>query len=248
MNHKNQFRSISIDHKQTQMTIQMVFYTCLLSIAVFIHHGNRLNFTENFFSASDTILLAKIQQNRLEIVALALKSESPTLPLSLVNKPLHDEDPKFSEVSLSHAVLRQTKSQFEKLSELYCLALNVYFEARGESELGQRAVGHVVLNRVASRKFPKSICEVVRQGGEQKRYRCQFSWWCDGHSDNPRNKLSWYSAIRISKEIIEGASVDPTNGALWYHAHYVSPYWRTAFLQGPTIGQHIFYLNQTRKS
>lgn len=136
----------------------------------------------------------------------------------------------------------------QQLSGLQCMALNIYFEARGESEKGQRAVGHVVLNRAAHHKFPETICDVIRQGGEFPRHRCQFSWWCDGRSDTPRNRKSWEHALRIAKEVMGGNSVDPTNGALWYHAHYVNPYWRKAFLQGPTIGQHIFYRAQTRNS
>ena len=68
---------------------------------------------------------------------------------------------------------------------LRCMALNIYHEARGEPIEGKIAVGHVVLNRAASRRFPGQICAVVKQGGENRRYRCQFSWWCDGRSDRP---------------------------------------------------------------
>jgi spore germination cell wall hydrolase CwlJ-like protein len=148
----------------------------------------------------------------------------------------------------NNQTVQATKTPHKDLTGLQCLALNIYFEARGESEIGQRAVGHVVLNRVANHKFPKTICDVIRQGGEQRLYRCQFSWWCDGRSDKPKNNLSWQNALRIAKYIANGNSVDPTGGALWYHAEYVTPYWRTAFLEGPTIGSHIFYLAQTRQS
>ncbi len=133
-------------------------------------------------------------------------------------------------------------------SELYCLALNIYHEARGESEQGKHAVGHVVMNRVTDRRFPTSVCRVVRQGGERRRNRCQFSWWCDGRSDRPRNRTAWNSSLRIAQEIIVGLSSDPTDGALWYHADYVRPYWRKAFTRGPKIGQHIFYRARTGRT
>ena len=133
-------------------------------------------------------------------------------------------------------------------SELHCLALNIYHEARGESEQGKHAVGHVVMNRVTDRRFPRSVCQVVRQGGERRRNRCQFSWWCDGRSDRPRNRTSWDLSIDIAHEIIAGLSSDPTGGALWYHADYVQPYWRKAFKRGPKIGQHIFYQARTARS
>ncbi|GEM_PF-2387430 len=125
--------------------------------------------------------------------------------------------------------------------ELSCLALNIYFEARGEPENGQHAVGHVVMNRVENNLFPKSVCEVVRQGGQELLHRCQFSWWCDGQSDEPEQGIAWENSLRIAQTILVGASDDPTGGALWYHADYVSPYWQTAFTKGPQIGQHIFY-------
>ncbi len=133
-------------------------------------------------------------------------------------------------------------------SELYCMALNIYHEARGESDQGKRAVGHVVMNRVTDRRFPTSVCRVVRQGGERRRNRCQFSWWCDGRSDRPRNRTAWNSSLQIAQEIIVGLSSDPTGGALWYHADYVRPYWRKAFTRGPKIGQHIFYRARAGRS
>ena len=132
--------------------------------------------------------------------------------------------------------------------QLHCLALNIYHEARGESERGKRAVGHVVMNRVTDHRFPRSVCQVVRQGGERRRYRCQFSWWCDGRPDRPRNQSAWDASIEIAREVIVGQSADPTGGALWYHADYVSPYWRKAFKRGPKIGTHIFYQARTATS
>ncbi len=132
--------------------------------------------------------------------------------------------------------------------EITCLAQNIYFEARSEPVAGMLAVGHVVLNRVASERFPETICKVVRQGGEQRRHRCQFSWWCDGRSDKPHNKVAWDAARLIAWFIYNGQTEDPTGGALWYHADYVNPYWREAFVAGPQIGRHIFYLNAESSS
>ena len=131
-------------------------------------------------------------------------------------------------------------SQFE--DEVNCLALNIYFEARGEPENGQRAVGHVVMNRVAHARYPNSVCEVVHQGGEKQLHRCQFSWWCDGRSDKPLDQGAWVKARQLARRIYLGDLKDTTDGALWYHATYVTPYWSQALRQGDKIGQHIFYL------
>ena len=40
--------------------------------------------------------------------------------------------------------------------ELFCLAQNVYFEARAESMQGKIAVASVVKNRIKDPKFPKT--------------------------------------------------------------------------------------------
>lgn len=131
-------------------------------------------------------------------------------------------------------------------SEIQCLALNIYFEARSESDAGKRAVGHVVMNRVADPRFPGWVCEVVRQGGESPRNHCQFSWWCDGRSDEPRDRGSWIRSWEAAYRVFWGYSEDPTDGALWYHADYVKPAWRKLMGKGNKIGRHIFYSMRNR--
>lgn len=125
-------------------------------------------------------------------------------------------------------------------NELECLALNVYFEARGESSDGQAAVAHVVMNRVADERFPGGVCDVVQQGGKET-IDCQFSWWCDEFGDSPTHMTDWEVARDIARGVYWGWGDDPTGGAMWYHAVYVKAYWRGGYQKGPTIGQHIFY-------
>ena len=124
--------------------------------------------------------------------------------------------------------------------ELECLALTIYFEARGEPEEGKRAVGYVVMNRTLHPSFPQDVCNVVRQGGA-KRYRCQFTWWCDGLSDRPREANAWERSKAVARQVFWDAAADPTGGALWYHADTVSPPWQDKLRPGPKIGRHIFY-------
>lgn len=126
-------------------------------------------------------------------------------------------------------------------AEFRCLALNVYWEARSEPSLGQFAVAAVTLNRVAHKRFPGTICGVVQQGGAERRHRCQFSWWCDGKSDVPTNNVAWQAAKSIAYTALLFDPPDPTDGALWYHADYVSPAWRKAMAHTATIGRHIYY-------
>ena len=125
--------------------------------------------------------------------------------------------------------------------DVRCLALTLYFEARGEPEPGRRAVGHVVMNRVADPGFPDTVCKVVHQGGDRELNRCQFSWWCDGRSDRPDEPEAWARSSELARAIYWGFTQDPTEGALWYHAEHVRPTWRSALFQGPRIGRHVFY-------
>lgn len=125
--------------------------------------------------------------------------------------------------------------------EFECLALNIYWEARSESSLGQFGVAAVTLNRVAADSFPDSVCEVVQQGGEQKLHRCQFSWWCDGKEDEPKNPAAWAAARSVAYTVLFFDPPDPTHGALWYHADYVEPSWSKVLSRVTTIGRHIYY-------
>lgn len=130
--------------------------------------------------------------------------------------------------------------------QIRCLAQNVYFEARGESLLGQLGVAHVVMNRVDDRGFPATVCDVVKEGGEARRGACQFSWWCDGRSDRPTDLAAWKQSFEIALQTYFGRTTDPTRGALWYHADYVRPAWRRMYVLGPRIGRHLFYWRSGR--
>lgn len=125
--------------------------------------------------------------------------------------------------------------------DVFCLAQNIYHEARGEPMAGKLAVGHVVLNRMADKRFPRLACSVVKQGGEKRRYRCQFSWWCDGRSDRARNEVAWQESLVIASLVRAGITADPTGGSLWYHATRVRPVWAQQLTRYVKIGRHIFY-------
>lgn len=123
--------------------------------------------------------------------------------------------------------------------ERRCLALNVYWEARGEPESGKNAVAHVTLNRVGAAAFPATICGVVRQGGRDG--PCQFGWYCDGRPDDPTDPAAWRDALAIADRALAGAR-DPTGGALYFHGLHERPQWaQTRYGRKTTIGQHVFF-------
>ena len=51
----------------------------------------------------------------------------------------------------------------------------------------------------------------------------------------------------MAQDVYWGGTEDPTQGALWYHADYVMPYWGRVFQRGPKIGRHIFYLGRKER-
>ena len=133
----------------------------------------------------------------------------------------------------------ETQAEFEE-RERRCLAVAIYFEARGEPKRGQIAVGQVILNRVRSPLFPETICGVVYQG--QMRKGCQFSFTCDGHTDNPRKGAQWDLAQSLATEIMAGEHWLPEVGySAFYHANYVRPSWSYRMNRIDRIGRHIFY-------
>ena len=122
-----------------------------------------------------------------------------------------------------------------------CLAQAIYFEARSEPLEGQLAVAQVVLNRVKDERYPQSVCGVVFQN-ERARNRCQFSFACDGKSDNPKEMRAWDLASRISVIAAFARLEDLTKEATHYHAEYVNPYWSASMEQTAVFGKHVFYV------
>lgn len=146
--------------------------------------------------------------------------------------------------------------------QLYCLAQNIYFEAKSEPLAGQYAVADVVLNRVNDTRYPNTICEVVKEGpikeswktkqdttlsDDERIYyprknRCQFSWYCDGKADNVRDSDAWRIAQEVAFRIVEEKRMRGiTEGATHYHADYVSPKWASKIQLVGSISTHIFY-------
>ena len=142
----------------------------------------------------------------------------------------------------------------ESHPELHCLALNIYHEARADNIAGKYAVADVVLNRVHDDRWPNTVCDVVKEGPISKwwkehknkdvpiRNRCQFSWYCDGLDDTPRNKDAWRDSQEIAFKLHElGVFRGITEGATHYHATYVNPKWNRRMQNIGRIGQHRFF-------
>jgi hypothetical protein len=133
-----------------------------------------------------------------------------------------------------------TEDEFRK-RELRCMATAIYFEARDEPVKGQVAVAQVIMNRIRSPFYPKTICGVVYQG-ERNRHGCQFSFTCTGKHNSVKEKPEWATAVKLAKQVIAGEVwLDEVGYATHYHATYVHPEWRHELDKITQIGGHIFY-------
>jgi len=121
-----------------------------------------------------------------------------------------------------------------------CLADNLHYEARGESLAGIRAVASVVLNRVASKRWPNSICKVVYQSK-------QFSWANDYRARNPKLVAYTQKVQRVVVKAMAGRLKDNTRQATHYHTLAVYPKWASRLKMTEVIGFHVFYKYPRRK-
>lgn len=152
-------------------------------------------------------------------------------------------------IVLSHTHLTNTVATQIPLDEtdVYCLTRNAYYEAKGDSQMSQIAVTHVVLNRLNDPQFPKKACDVVYQKNrkeDKQRVVCQFSWYCDKRMMNRViDPVSWqesYEAVKKAVKLYYAKGVDVTEGSTFYHAHYVNPRWYQ-LEKVTSIGSHIYY-------
>lgn len=120
----------------------------------------------------------------------------------------------------------------------YCLALNVYWEARGEEPDAQRMIAEVVMERVNTEGYPKSVCEVVWQDK-------QFSWTHDGKSDKPKDTVAWLYAQIVANEVLLYGGEFRT-GATHYATRDAEPYWADALQIVGMYGNHIFYKEEVK--
>jgi cell wall hydrolase len=120
-------------------------------------------------------------------------------------------------------------------SDLQCLALNVYREARNQPFEGQLAVAHVTLNRFETSDLP-TICDVVFKTG-------YFAWTKDPKvvQEWPRDEAAWEIAQRVAHQALANPKADPVKGSTYFHTASIEPDWAPSLVRVGRIGDHIFY-------
>ena len=206
------------------------------------------------------LLLALMVPVGMAIAAIHISLDSAQRQLELAQSI---QFPQARQIVLEHTEYReppppQTGEQQIDPAELNCMAMNVFHEARGESFVGKLAVAHVTMNRVRHESYPNTVCSVVFQAqrdhrGNPIRNRCQFSWHCNGRSDdvplydrNGRplrlNHIAWEESIAASRLAMTEDVYDPTHGAThYYNPQLAQPFWSAHYEHVTEIDNHSFY-------
>jgi spore germination cell wall hydrolase CwlJ-like protein len=125
-----------------------------------------------------------------------------------------------------------------------CLAKNIFYEARGTSFHEKLRVINVTFNRANSKKYPSDICGVIMQ-------HAQFSWTLNEkkktvpveklYKNNKAEMKEWEYALSMADAALRYGAPDITKGAMYYHTHYVSPYWNKHKKKAVESKWHIYY-------
>ena len=135
-------------------------------------------------------------------------------------------------------------------NDIYCMAQNIYFEAGNQPLAGKIAVAQVVLNRLKHPNYPATICGVIYQAKYKQNWKgnmvpirnqCQFSWFCEGKSDDPVDSPTWLLSLHVARDVVQGRYDDITEGSTHYHNDSVHPYWADSLNETVIINNHIFY-------
>lgn len=129
-----------------------------------------------------------------------------------------------------------------------CMAKSIYFEAGSEPYEGKMAVAQVIMNRVGSSSFPKTVCGVVHQSTtkvvEKKTVKmCQFSWFCEPKKIIHYESDNWQQSVKVAKVFLTNEiSYDRfTDTVLFFHEKHLPFNWKARYTKVATIGNHIFY-------
>jgi spore germination cell wall hydrolase CwlJ-like protein len=197
--------------------------------------------------------IGDLEDAPIDPVQVASIDPAATSALTAIDQivPMPDIMPVSAPAELAYARETTPATAFDRLvdkngksvseKDLWCMATAIYFEARSESYRGQVAVGQVVMNRLAHKIYPKTICNVVFQN-QHMRNACQFSFACDGIPERVTEPKAWAQAEEIAKGVINGTLyITEVGKATHYHATYVYPHWAPRLKKNTKIGHHIFY-------
>lgn len=126
--------------------------------------------------------------------------------------------------------------------DLHTVAMAILGEAGNQSEKGKAAVAHVIANRANAMGI--SPAQAVLQPQQFSFANSAKMGRAAAEKAAAKNTPPYQQALQIANTVLAGQEVDPTLGATFYHANYVSPAWSADYDKLATIGAHEFYGGQ----
>jgi len=124
------------------------------------------------------------------------------------------------------------------IAAVFCLALNVFYEARGAPRFDQEAVAAVTINRAEEQH--RSVCHVIE---EPK----QFSWTAHYRLKVPRlsnllERRAWINALKTARTVLYNKGVQERfANVMYYHTRYVKPRWDRHMRVAFTTRSHTYF-------
>lgn len=168
------------------------------------------------------------------VTPIAAFAKAVVYPMDPIIVPLH--------LPISPTTVSTMKVVDEK--ELDCLANNIYYESRNQSDLGMLAVGLVTLTRVESHRWSDTVCGVVYENK-------QFTWTWDGKQSKAAwarahaDRLKYLQSLNLASRILYGDfdNMREMFNANHYHTTKVRPSWTAKMERLAVIDDHVFYVD-----
>jgi N-acetylmuramoyl-L-alanine amidase len=198
---------------------------------------SKIAFATAIIIASSALMAQNNQQSKQHQYTRELPKSVQSHIRKIVHKPGKKEATHKTHTKTKSPITYRTAKRVRlNAKEKACLTRNVYHEARGEPYTGKLAVAQVTWNRVESRKWGTSVCNVVYAPS-------QFSWTSDPKKrfKSPRN-ADWLTSERIVADYTQGLRVTKLDDATYFHATRLGrPQWTRHLKKRLAIGNHVFY-------
>ncbi|SDL87571.1 cell wall hydrolase [Paracoccus chinensis] len=187
------------------------------------------------FTSSATALRQPPAPTRPDLMLEAVPAPVPRPPKITVTRPL--PRPATPEQIVKGARIPLPPASLHNASDLSCIAVAIYHEARDQEDFGQRAVASVILQRAAvPHRWGGTACDNVIPS--------QFSFLTSHYDYPPIDDMkAWEKAVRFAANALLEGPMPELKGADHYHTTAVSPGWAPRMDRVRLIDDHVFYVD-----
>jgi len=184
------------------------------------------------FAAGLVASRAEAHETPVSLAAPAA-AEAPARPLQALEASIPEAEAATDGAATAPPLAAPATAEAESPvdGELLCLAKIVLHEAGNQPRDGQLAVAQVVMNRLASPRFPKTICGIALQPGQ----------FFNVHAYNPPRNARWDRALEVARDARSAASPPVVADAVFFHAAYARPAFFRTRQRVARLGGHVFY-------